>query len=199
MKLWTLASITLLPGLVACVSQPERPAPVESGARQTIEGDGVQTFGYGESGPADSSQRLTPVPNEAMGEMPGQSRPRSLEPAPITQNTPAGQASSGTVESLLQVADGQEHSGNLNGAAATLERSLRIQPQNAVLWHRLANIRFKQGQYARATSLATKSNSLAGGNASLSRNNWLLIAKAKGAEGDHQGAQEAQQKAAGSY
>lgn len=190
MNIRTLFAIILLPGLVACTSRPERPAPVEEG--RYVEGEGVQTFGYGESA-ADGSQRLINAPTDAGFDMPG----GNLEPTRIDQNAPPGQASSTTVESLVQLADGQEKAGNLNGAAATLERALRIQPRNAVLWHRLASIRFAQGQHARAVSLATKSNSLATGNAGLVRNNWLLIAKSKRATGDAQGAMEAERMAAG--
>lgn len=194
MKSWKVIAIALLPGLVACTSQQQRAAPVEDGARY-VEGEGVETFGYGESSSANSSQRLMDVPADGAFDRPGQ-RSASLEPTQIAHNAPPGQASSSTVESLVQMADGQERAGNLNGAAATLERALRIQPRNAVLWHRLANIRFTQNQYGRASSLATKSNSLAAGNAGLVRNNWLLIAKSKRAEGDVQGAQEAERRAA---
>lgn len=196
MKPWKFLVIALLPGLGACMSQPERPAPVESGGRE-VAGEGVQTFGYGESGAGDSGQWQADRPNDTGAAQPMRTAPANLEPTQIAQNAPAGQASSATVESLVQLAEGQERAGNLNGAAATLERSLRIQPRNAVLWYKLATIRFAQGQYGRASSLATKSNSLAAGNASLTRNNWLLIAKAKRAEGDAQGAAEAERRAAG--
>ena len=193
MKMWQCFLILLLPGLAACMSQPERPAPVQDGRQIEGDGGGVQTYGYGESG-ADA---LVNAPMADAWDRPAQSSPARLEPAHIAQNAPPGQASSSTVESLVQLADGQEKAGNLNGAAATLERALRIQPRNAVLWHRLASIRFDQGQHARAVSLATKSNSLATGNAGLVRNNWLLIAKSKRATGDAQGAMEAERMAAG--
>lgn len=191
MKNWMIflvVSLTL--ALSACGTQSQRPAPV---TEDTVEGDlareEVKTFGYADSGWGDSAS------TDYSGET-GYSR-QPVAPARITEQAPANKPSSITVLSLLQTAEGQERAGNMAGAAATLERSLRIQPRNAVLWHRLANIRYRQGQYARANSLAGKSNSLAGNNSSLRRNNWLLIAKIKQAQGDAYGAREAEMKAAG--
>jgi tetratricopeptide (TPR) repeat protein len=171
--------------LSACGSQSQRPAPVtETTVGTEPPKEEVKTFGYDNSG---------------FGSQPGQGSGPALpvEPAPISEQAPASQASSKTVLALLQTAEGQERAGNKAGAAATLERALRIQPRNAVLWYRLANVRYQQGQYSRAGSLAGKSNSLAGGNSSLRRNNWLLIAKVKRAQGDEYGAREAESKASG--
>ena len=64
-------------------------------------------------------------------------------------------------------------------AAASLERALRIEPRNAVLWNRLAHVRYEQKQYALASSLAAKSNTLAGRDAALRADNDRLIKQAK--------------------
>lgn len=212
MNKWTMLLVSVALTLGACGGQPERPAPVtEQQVEGQTPGGEAKTFGYVDSGipeamPAASqplpaggdAQRSHDMSGEPL-QVSSTTSPsaRNLEPAHISEQAPPDQASSNTVLALLQTAEGQERAGNLGGAAATMERALRIQPQNAVLWHQLANVRFQQGQHARAASLAGKSNSLAGGNGDLRRNNMLLIAKAKRAQGDEVGAREAEMKAAG--
>jgi predicted Zn-dependent protease len=81
--------------------------------------------------------------------------------------------------------------GNLTGAAASLERALRIEPRNPRLWHALARVRLKQGQYAQAENVAARSNSWAAGDHALRVENWRLIAQAREARGDTEGAKAA--------
>ena len=81
--------------------------------------------------------------------------------------------------------------GRLANAAATLERALRIEPRNPRLWHELARVRLKQGQYAQAESVAARSNSWAGSDNALRAENWRLIAEARTARGDAEGARTA--------
>lgn len=101
------------------------------------------------------------------------------------------------VEQLAQRADQQRQSGDYSGAAATLERALRIQPQEAYLWNRLARVRMEQGMLSQAGNLAARSNALAGDQAQLKQNNWDIIATAKRQSGDISGAVEAERKASG--
>lgn len=84
-------------------------------------------------------------------------------------------SSSRTVVVLLDQASQQARSGSPERAAATLERALRIEPKNARLWHRLALIRYQQGKYNLAESLAAKSSTLAQGDWSLKKRNAELI------------------------
>ncbi len=81
--------------------------------------------------------------------------------------------------------------GRLANAAATLERALRIEPRNPRLWQELARVRLKQGQYAQAESVAARSNSWAGSDNALRAGNWRLIAEARTARGDAEGARAA--------
>ena len=85
--------------------------------------------------------------------------------------------------------------GNLAGAAASLERALRIEPRNPRLWHELARVRLKQGQHAQAESVAARSNSWAGEDKALRAENWRLIAESRRARGDADGAQAALEQA----
>jgi hypothetical protein len=99
------------------------------------------------------------------------------------------------VRSLLDTAEAQEAGGNLQGAAATVERALRIEPRNAHLWNRLAHLRMAQNRVGEAADLAAKSNAMAGPDEALTRDNWALIAAARRAAGDTAGARAAEHKA----
>ncbi len=99
------------------------------------------------------------------------------------------------VVSLLEEAKKHFEAGENEQAAAILERALRIEPQNAVLWHNLAGVRLKQGEWKRAANLADKSNTLVGNNKMLRVRNWMIIAWACEGMGDAQCAVEARQRA----
>ena len=100
------------------------------------------------------------------------------------------------VAGLLQSARSDSAAGKLTNAAATLERALRIEPRNPRLWQELARVRLKQGEYAQAESVASRSNSFAGRDDGLRAENWRLIAQAREARGDPDGARAAEQTAA---
>ena len=67
----------------------------------------------------------------------------------------------------------------LGSAAATLERALRIEPRNPRLWHELALVRLKQGDYAQAESTAQRSNAWAGADSDLRSANQRIIEEAR--------------------
>lgn len=95
---------------------------------------------------------------------------------------------------LLDNAGQQARSGQLDASAATLERALRIEPDNAVIWNRLALVRLQQGRPDQAESLAAKSNALAGSDRELQVRNWRIIAQARRARGNNAGAQLAEER-----
>lgn len=76
-------------------------------------------------------------------------------------------------------AEQQASAGRLDLAAATLERGLRAAPKNARLWSQLAEIKLQQQQYQQASSLATKSNSMAGSNQAVLQKNYWIIEEAR--------------------
>jgi Flp pilus assembly protein TadD len=99
------------------------------------------------------------------------------------------------VDALARRAEQQRQASDYGGAAATLERALRIQPQEAYLWNRLARIRLEQGQLRSAGSLAARSNALSGDRPRLKQNNWEIIATVRRQSGDIPGALEAERRA----
>lgn len=139
--------------------------------------------------PEPEPELIQPPPRPAPPPAAPSAPPADLPPAEITRE--GNQA----VAALLESADKHVKSKQLDKAGAALERALRIEPRNAGIWHDLAQIRLHQGQYQQAESLASKSNSLAGGNRSLQSRNWKVIASARKASGNSAGAEEAEARA----
>jgi tetratricopeptide (TPR) repeat protein len=106
------------------------------------------------------------------------------------------QSSSSAVLALLDSAGEQARTGRWDASAATLERALRIEPENPVIWHNLAGVRLQQGRADQAEGFAAKSNTLAGLDRELQVRNWRIIADARRARGDSAGAHEASDRAA---
>lgn len=69
--------------------------------------------------------------------------------------------SSAAVTVLLNEAEAQFRAGEGEQAAASLERALRIDNSNPILWHNLAGVRLQQEDWERAANLAAKSNTYA--------------------------------------
>ncbi len=86
------------------------------------------------------------------------SRPTAPKPAPKANDLPIN---SPVVAVLLKQANNEMVAGNNDRAAATLERALRIAPNDATLWLRLAEINQMLGKSEQAKSMANKALSLA--------------------------------------
>ncbi|GAB6067409.1 hypothetical protein JCM13664_07270 [Methylothermus subterraneus] len=143
------------------------------------------------------TKRTPPVAKSyPLPEPPSPPPARPYSPPPPPSPPPAAVASPPpAVIALTRQAELDRRQGNLDQAAARLERALRIQPQNAELWHSLAQIRLEQHQPRLAEELAKKSISLAGGAREILRRNWQLIAEARRISGDLPGARLAEQEA----
>ena len=101
------------------------------------------------------------------------------------------------IASLISDADNFSNQGKTEQAIATIERAIRIEPKNALLWHKLAGIRIQQQQWQQAIAMARKSNALAGNNRRLKSNNWALIAVAYDALGNKEKANHARNQQTG--
>lgn len=80
---------------------------------------------------------------------------------------------------LIETASRQYGDGQLDQAAATLERALHIQPNNPATLHYLGVLRLQQGQYQQAETLAVRSNMRVGSNVALRNRNFQLIQAAQ--------------------
>ena len=141
--------------------------------------------------PADVEDRGAGPSGTVRGEA-----PQIAAYTPPAQPTYARPAPKRAVSVLMRRAQDQHRGGDLDGATVSLERALRIAPDDAVLWHRLAEVRMSQRSYALVTQLAAKSNALANReDRNLRGANWTLIAQARRALGDVSGARLAEQRA----
>ncbi|MFP4317309.1 MAG: tetratricopeptide repeat protein [Desulfovibrionales bacterium] len=116
---------------------------------------------------------------------------------PLRQDFPAPEPARTTTAAsmLLEQAKAQAGAGQFDQAGATLERALRIEPHNPLLWQELARVRINQGQYRQAENLAAKSNALAGDHRQMQARNWQIIGQARTRLGDPQGAKAAFERA----
>lgn len=141
--------------------------------------------------PAQVEQRTTPQPTAQHG-----SETQIAAYSPPAQPRIARPQPKRAVSVLMRRADEQRQAGDLDGATVSLERALRIEPGDAMLWHRLAEVRQAERRHALVLQLAAKSNALAApDDHELRSRNWRLIAAARRSLGDSRGAREAERNA----
>ena len=157
----------------------------------------------GSSGSTASRALPSETPSPSAAAAPGASMQASPSAGvPAAAATAPASAASGSasvnpaVVSLLNTASAQSRAGDYPRAAATLERAIAIEPNNAWLWHRLADTRIREGRLQQAAELAAKSNALASADRSLQAQNWKLIAEVRRRQGDSNGAAAAASQAA---
>ncbi len=97
------------------------------------------------------------------------------------ERRPLSQSNSAST-TLIETASRQYENGQLDQAAATLERALHIQPNNPATLHYLGVLRLQQGQYQQAETLAARSNMRVGRNVELRNRNFQLIQAAQQAK-----------------
>ncbi len=114
---------------------------------------------------------------------------------PPPEPVPAAPASSKPVVlNLMRDATHSAGTGQYAQAVLALERALRIEPRNPLLWHDLAKVRMQQQRYHQAAQLAAKSNALSR-DRRLHAANWRLIAAAHDGAGEPARARTAREKA----
>jgi uncharacterized protein HemY len=95
---------------------------------------------------------------------------------------------------LVAQAQAQRKRGDLPGATVSLERALRIEPNNPLLWIEMGRLRMDQRNYAQAESMGRKALSMSVGDTRTQSTAWLLIADALQARGQNPQAQEARER-----
>jgi Flp pilus assembly protein TadD len=199
------AGLALIVQISGCATQRADQVPVEE------QGSPLATQAPGPSGSRAKStepralSRPSPVaPPAGTGTRPAATGPSPTPPSPRSRAAPATPApkrasaaprAEPTVAAILKSARDQAASGNLTGAAASLERALRIDPQNPWTWYRLAVVRFQQGQLGQAEQFARKADTLAGTDTDVRARSWRLISLVKEREGDPAAARAARNKA----
>jgi tetratricopeptide (TPR) repeat protein len=98
---------------------------------------------------------------------------------------------------LVNQAHAQAGGGDYGQAAATLERALRIEPDNPLLWIELGRVRLGENNPAQADAMGHKALSLATGDPAAQASAWHLIADSLRARNRNGEAAEADQRAQG--
>jgi hypothetical protein len=114
--------------------------------------------------------------------------PRERPKVPPATLTPASRA-------LVSQAEAQRKKGDLPGATVSLERALRIEPNNPLLWVEMGRLRMDQHNYAQAENMGRKALAMSIGDDSTQSLAWQLIADSYRARGRNAEAQEALEKA----
>jgi tetratricopeptide (TPR) repeat protein len=149
-----------------------------------------------ESGPSTGPGPSTAPPNA----QPGTAQPQPGVPTPGVPEPPRpppkqfklGPATAALVAQAHKQATG----GAYEPAAATIERALRIEPENPLLWIELGQIRLSEGNAAQADGMGHKALALATGDVTAQSSAWRLIADSLRARQRNQEAAEAERKAA---
>ncbi len=121
--------------------------------------------------------------------------PAPVAPSGIPGTLAQDEQLDGPVLALLTTAQQQQGGGDLNGAAASLERAQRIAPREPQVLYRLAEVRLAQGDAAQAEQFARRGLSYAAGRPALQASLWNLIAQARERQGDAAGAAQAREQA----
>ena len=170
-----VSSVCLALTVSGCAHGP--PAPVEDRTqRAAIEPFPVIPFPPPEDVVADRDS-----PNEV-------TRPALAPDEAVAPGLPA-------TEQLLAAADEAIAAGQYGAAGANVERAIRIAPADPWAWHRLAKLRFAEGEYDQAKATAFRSNALPGATSRLRAANWFLIADIERFNGDVAAANEAYDQA----
>jgi len=171
----TLTLSVMLAVLAGCSAYRTAPSPTTTAT--------PSTGGQGPAVPLPPSP--TPGSTEPVIEVPPPAQVPKERPrvAPATLS-PASQA-------LVSQAQAQRKRGDLPGASVSLDRSLRIEPNNPLLWIELGRLRMDQRNFAQAEAMGRKALSMSIGDNKTQSSAWLLVADALRARGKNPEAQEA--------
>jgi tetratricopeptide (TPR) repeat protein len=129
---------------------------------------------------------------------PGQNEPviEAPPPPPVPKERPkvAPAHLSPASQALVTQAQAQRKRGDLPGATVSLERALRIEPSNALLWIEMGRLRMDQRNYPQAEAMGRKALAMAVGDSKAQSAAWQLIADSLKARGRNPEAEEAVEK-----
>ena len=124
-------------------------------------------------------------------ELPAGSSPLSPNlPPPLRAPPPRENHLSPATSSLVTQARALVSRGDLDGASSTLDRALRIEPNNPLVWIELGRLRLAESDAHQAEGCGRKALSLASGDRGTQAQAGRLLADALRAEGRNQEAIE---------
>jgi predicted Zn-dependent protease len=170
MRFYPLVSLLAAASLLSACSVFRSPAsPQEPSTTQTPPGPGTA--------------QPQPVP------------PTEAVPTPQPPRPPKQFKLSPATNALVQQAHTQAHAGAFVPAANTIERALRIEPENPLLWIELGQIRLSENNPAQANAMGHKALALATGDAQAQASAWRLVAESLRGLNRNDAAAEADKKA----
>jgi tetratricopeptide (TPR) repeat protein len=134
------------------------------------------------------------LPPPAVAPRPGTAAAPGPGEAPYSPPPRAFRLSSAS-RALVAQAHKQEGTGDYAQAAATLERALRIEPDNPLIWIELGRVRLGEKDGAQADAMGRKALSLATGDPNAQAASWRLIADSLRLRERNQEASEADRRA----
>ena len=176
----SIVAITLLAS-AGCNVQPFKNTPPPASTPPATSGSGPVLT---EPPPVTSTVPAEPV---IQGPAPTVPVPRERPRVPPATLNPASKA-------LVTQAQTQRKKGDLPGAAASLDRALRIEPNNPLLWIEMGRLRMDQRNFAQAEGMGRKSLSMSVGDSHTQSAAWQLIADSLRARGMNVQAQDALEK-----
>lgn len=127
--------------------------------------------------PPAEETRPSPVPVPQPPPIP-ETPPRTEPPRDVPPLRPQSDAS-GASGVLLEQSRAQRAAGSLPAARASLERALRLDPNNPTLWLELGELELQTGNTAQAATMARKAMTLAGRDLRLSARAERLLRAAE--------------------
>jgi len=143
---------------------------------------------YEKPAPPTEQQPETPPAETRPGEPPSTVEEPQPQPAPVVREPTLGAAS----RALVGQAQTQVATKNYAVAASSIERALRIEPDNPLLWIELGKVRLVEGNYVQAENMGRKAVSMSVNAPRAQSSAWKLIADSYRARGKNIEAQEAQ-------
>jgi tetratricopeptide (TPR) repeat protein len=180
-----LAALLVLAG---CASAPFQ----TDGAKRPAGAGAANTAGSG-AGPVLSAptEIVNPPPETTIEPPPSATAPIQKErrAAPPATLSPASRA-------LVSQAKGQRQKGDLPGATVSLDRALRIEPNNPLLWIEMGRLRMDQRNFPQAENMGRKALAMSVGDDQTQAAAWQLIGESLRARGKNPAAQDAFDRAA---
>ena len=143
------------------------------------------------SPPSGGAPTVPSPPPEQPPPIERQPQPEAVPPPQPPRTFELGAAA----RSLVDQAHAASAAGNLPVAASSIERALRIEPNNPLLWIELGQVRLAENNYVQAENLGRKALSLATGDPKAQSSAWRLIASALQGRGRGPEAKEAEARA----
>ncbi len=145
--------------------------------------------------PSGPQPRPSPSsPSAASPSMPPPLQPVPSPPAPSPQPPARENHLSPVTRSLVTQAQSQIARGDLPAASSTLDRALRIEPSNPLLWIELGRLRLAESDAHQAEICGRKALALASGDHGAQSQAGRLLADALRAQGRNQEAREVENR-----